>query len=295
MARIFFRMVLILLVFFVPSSFSYQRIDYRDGMKNNLCKELKDNILVYFVFVDTKETSPWTEFDIRTTLDSIDVAMRWIESQARKHNQPLTIITDYYIGTEYTTVKRNLPNGTVKATLEGSGFRNGLEELNKWADAIAARIGKDVQINTKDGIPEIQNPKNKERLAAHLRDDNKVESVALVFMVNNYFRNDISLTVNHLNTLDVEFAIASYKYPSIIAQNVLNLFGAADLYKTVYRRNENKIKLAAEYFPNDIMQDVYAVNINKLEIDAYTRYLLGWSTQLEAKFEPLLTDKIANF
>ncbi len=283
------------MVFIVPSGFSYQRIDYRDGMQSNVCKELKDNILVYFVFVDTKETSPWTEFDIRTTLDSINVAMRWIENQARKHNQTLTIMTDYYIGSEFTTVKRNLPNGTVKATLESSGFRKGLDELNKWADAIAAKVGKDVQINPKDGIPEIQIPKNKERLAAHLRDENKVESVAIVFMVNNYFRNDISLTVNHLNTIDVEFAIASYKYPSVIAQNVLNLFGAADLYKTVYRRNENKIRLAAEYFPNDIMQDAYAVNINKLEIDAYTRYLIGWSTQLDPKFEPLLTDKIANF
>jgi hypothetical protein len=289
------RIIFLFFILTVPSSFTIKRIDYREGMHNNVCKVLKNNILVYFVFVDTRTTAPWTEYDIRSTLDSMDVAVRWIEDQARQAGIPLNIRTDYYIGSEYTTVRKNLAYGTVMETAKTPNTRKGLAELNKWADGIAARIGKDVHITTKDGIPEIKNPRNKERLVAHLRDVHQLESVALLYLVNNYYRNDISLAVNHMHTNDIEFAITSYKYPSVIAQNILNLFGAADLSKTLYRKNEKKIKLAAEYFPYDIMQDVYAKSVNELEIGEFTQYLIGWKDKLDQKYQVLLTDGFANF
>jgi hypothetical protein len=114
-------------------------------------------------------------------------------------------------------------------------------------------------------------------------------------LVNNYYRNDISICVNQFSTNDVEFAIVSYKYPAIIAQNILNLFGAADLYKTLYRRNESKIELAFRYFPKDIMQDVYAKDINRMEIGDFTKYLIGWTNKLDPKYDLLLTDKFVNY
>ena len=240
--KILSRLLFIIFILTIPTGFAVQRIDYRDGIHNNVCKSLKNNILVYFIFVDTKETAPWTEFDIRTTLDSMDVAVRWIESQAKLKGIHLNILTDYYIGLEYTTIRKNLEHGTVNATATTPNTKKGLETLNKWADGIAARVGKDVHITTKDGIPGIKNPRNKERLVAHLRDEKEVESVALLYLVNNYYRNDISITVNHLNTNNVEFAIASYKYPAIIAQNILNLFGAANLSKTIYKYGKTKRK-----------------------------------------------------
>ena len=43
------------------------------------------------------------------------------------------------------------------------------------------------------------------------------------------------------------------------------------------------------------MQDVYAKNLNDLEIGEYTKYLIGWNTQLDHKYYLLLTDKIANY
>jgi len=293
--KILSKLLLIIFILTVPTSYAVKRIDYRDGMYNNVCKEFKNNVLVYFVFVDTKTTAPWTEFDIRTTLDSMEVAVRWLESQAKQYDIPLTIRTDYYIGSEYTTIRKNLAYETIQKTASTPSTHKGLAELNKWADGIAARIGKDVQITTKDGIPGIKNPRNKERLVAHLRDEKQIESVALVYLLNNYYRNDISIAVNHMNTNDVEFAITSYKYPSVIAQGILYLFGASDLYKTLYRKNENKIKLANDLFPNDIMQDVYAKNLNSLEIGEFTRYLIGWETNLNPKHQTLLTDRIANF
>ena len=64
------------------TSASSPSIDFRDGRHNNVCKDLKNDVLLYFVFVDTRSTSPWTEFDILTTIDSIQVAAKWLERQA---------------------------------------------------------------------------------------------------------------------------------------------------------------------------------------------------------------------
>ena len=290
------KLLCIFIIYILLTGYGFKRIDYREGRYKNVCKDLRNNVLVYFIFVDSKVTSPWTEFDIQSTIDSMRVAIQWIENRARKNNIQLNIISDYFMGQGYSTIRKNLPDETVLGSVGyGSNPAKGLEKLNNWADNIAKRVGAEVQIVEKDGIPEIKNPKNKERLVAHLRDEKQVESVALLYLVNNYYRDDISIPVNHLGTDDVEFAIVSYKYPAVIAQNILNLFGASDFAKSVYRRNEKKIKLLKEYFPNDIMQDVYAKNINNLELGEYTNYLIGWSTKLDPKYHPLLTDKIVNY
>ena len=289
------KIFLLIIVFILPQSFGLKRIDYRKGMYKNVCKTLTNEVLLYFIFVDSKETSPWTEFDIQSTIDSLAVAVRWMHEQANKNNINLHIKSDYYIGEEYTTIRKALPNGSVLNSVTEPNLKKGLQELNKWADNIAKKAGSSFYINEKDGIPEIKNPKNKERLIAHLRDEYNVESVALLFMVNNYYKTDISISVNTMNTEDVEFAIVSYKYPSEIVNNFLHLYGASDLFKTPFRRNEKKIKLAQEYFPNDIMLEPFAKDIWDLELGEYTKYLIGWVDKLDPDYHILLTDKIFNY
>jgi len=270
---------------------SFKKLNYSRGRNTNVCKELTGNVLLYTIFVDTRSTAPWTEFDIRSTLDSVRVAVNWIESKSRDNSIPLNIITDYYIGQEYTTVKKNLPEESVYLSATEPNLNKGLIALNKWSDYIARKAGASFPVPEKDGIPEIRKPKNKERLIAYLRDEYNVESVALLFMVNNYYKSDISLAINTLSTKDVEYAIVSYKYPSEIAHNFLHLFGAADLYPTIYKRNEKNIALAEAHFPNDIMRDPYAKKIRTLDIGDFTKYLIGWSNNLDAKYEPLLYDR----
>jgi hypothetical protein len=291
----FIRILLSVTVIFLLSSLGFHKIDYRSGMYKNVCKDFKNDALAYFIFVDSRETSPWTEFDIHSTLDSVNMAIAWLNKQAEKNNITLRIRANYYIGKPYTTVKRNLPQGTVEKTLSASGLKKGFKELNLWADAIAKKVGSSFNITDKDGIPEIKNPKNKERLVAFLRDDNKVESVALIFMVNNYYRDDISVPVNIYNTDDVEFAIVSYKYPAEIAHNILALYGASALYKSTYRKKEGKINIAQKEFPDEIMLDPYAKNINNLKISEFTQYLIGWKENLDQGYQDLLTDARVNF
>jgi hypothetical protein len=289
------RIFILAAILMIISGSSFQRIDYRKGINNNVCKSLKDNVLVYFIFVDSQETTPWTEFDVRSTIDSLTLAIRWLENQARTYGVSLNIIQDYYIGADYTTIKKALPMGNVVNSLHMHGLAKGIKELNNWADGITKRAGASFNITEKDGIPEIKNPKNKERFIAYLRDEKQVESVALLFLVNNYYKNDISIALNTMDSEDVEFGILSYKYPAVIAHNILHLFGGADLYNTEFRRNEKKIAMAKEFFPDDIMQDNNSKNIEKFEIGEYTRYLIGWTPRLDPKYLPLLVDKMAYF
>ncbi|MEZ5072294.1 MAG: hypothetical protein R2751_15360 [Bacteroidales bacterium] len=268
--------------------------DFREGRFNNVCKSLENDVLLYFVFVDTRTTYPWTEFDILTTIDSIQVAARWMEAQAEKHDISLHIKTDYYIGDEYATVEKNLPNKTVKETLSPS-LHEGMASLSRWGDFVSKTIGESLYIKEKDGIPTLKAPKTKERLIAFLRDEYQVESVAFILLLNNYFRDDISLAINTLNNDDVEFGIVSYKYPSEIAHTFLHLYGAADLDESPFRRNNRKISQARQSFPDDIMGEVYARNLELLEIGEFTQYMIGWDDELDSEFEPLLTERFTLF
>jgi hypothetical protein len=183
-----------------------------------------------------------------------------------------------------------LPEESVEKTANTPNLKTGLENINKWADGIAKKVGETFNIGEKDGIPEIKKPKNKERLIAYLRDEYKVESVALLFMVNNYYKTDISFHANTFNTDDVEFSIVSYKFPTVISHSILNLFGASDLYSTPYRRNDKNIKFAEQEFPKDIMLDPYAKNIKNSEIGDFTKYLIGWTDKIDPKYEELFFD-----
>jgi len=285
--------LLLFLLLFAGVSASTPSFDFSMGRHNNVCKDLKNDILLYFVFVDTRTTYPWTEFDILTTIDSIRVATRWLEIQAEEHDIVLKIKTDYYIGDEFATIQRNLPRKSVHETLDEQNLINGMLSLSRWGDYVSKIIGESLYVKEKDGIPIQKRPSNKERLIALLRDEYKVESVALLLMVNNYFRSDISLAINTLHNDDVEFSVVSYKYPSEIAHSFLHLFGAADLHETHFRRSKRKIKLANQAFQDDIMSDVYARSLKDLEVGEFTRYMIGWTGELDSEYVPLLTERFS--
>jgi hypothetical protein len=287
--------LLLFTLILAAGSASTPSFDFRAGRHNNVCKDLKNDVLLYFVFVDTRTTYPWTEFDILTTIDSILVAAHWLEDQAKDHGISLSIKTDYYIGDEFTTIQRNLPRKNVKETVKELNLIEGMKSLSRWGDHISKIIGESLYIKEKDGIPAQKRPGTKERLIAYLRDEYQVESVAMLILVNNYFRSDISLAINTLHNDDVEFSVVSYKYPSEIAHSFLHLYGAADLHRTHFRRSNRNLRLSALEFPDDIMSDVYARPLQELEIGEYTRYMIGWTDELDRDYEPLMTERFTLF
>lgn len=287
--------LLLFLILLTGLSASSPSFDFRTGRHNNVCKDLKNDVLLYFVFVDTRTTSPWTEFDILSTIDSIQVAAKWLETQATGHGVTLRVKTDYYIGDEFATIQRNLPGSSIRETIEQQNLVKGMESLNRWGDYISKIIGESLYIKEKDGIPTQKKPSNKERLIAFLRDEYQVESVALLLLVNNYYRSDISLAINTLQNEDVEFSVVSYKYPSEIAHSVLHLYGAADLGESPFRKSPRKLRIANQAFPDDIMTEVYAKSLSGLEIGEFTKYMIGWSEELDPEFEQLLFERASIF
>ena len=289
------KLLLLLTLAGISLSAKAPSVDFSAGRYNNVCKDLKEDVLLYFVFIDTRTTLPWTEYDILSTIDSIHSASRWLEQEASRHDIELNIKTDYYIGDEFATIEKNLPGKSVKEIIANQKLDKGQSTLSRWADNISRTIGESLYIKEKDGIPQQKPPGTKERLIAFLRDEYKVESVAFVLLLNNYFRDDISIAVNTLHNNDVEFCIVSYKYPSEIAHTFLNLFGAVDLHESPFRKSKRRIRLGQDLYPYDIMQDPYAKDINELEIGEFTKYMIGWSDKLPENAKLLLTDKGMRF
>ncbi len=112
-------------------------------------------------------------------------------------------------------------------------------------------------------------------------------------------KNDVLLYFVFLDTRTTspwsEFSVVSYKYPSEIAHSFLHLYCAADLYKSHFRRSARKIKMANQAFPDEIMSDVYARSLKDLEIGDFTRYMIGWTEELDSEYEPLLAERHSLF
>ena len=89
-----FRSVTLMVLLLLTASAGPAGNDLSVARYKNVSKDLKNNVLLYFVFIDTKTTYPWTEFDIMSTIDSLNVAVKWIENQARQNNIELNIKTD---------------------------------------------------------------------------------------------------------------------------------------------------------------------------------------------------------
>ena len=150
------RIIIYIILFaflFVGTSATTPSIDFGAGRYNNVCKSLQNDVLLYFVFVDTRTTFPWSEFDILTTIDSIQVAVHWLEREAKARGINLLIKTDFYIGDEFTTIQKNLPQNSVDETIRNLNLVEGMKSLSRWGDNISRTIGESLYIKEKVGIP----------------------------------------------------------------------------------------------------------------------------------------------
>jgi len=123
-------LLVFILVLVIPSSFKVSRVDYRDARYNNVCKNLKGDVLLYFMFIDSKFTTPWTEFDIQSTIDSIRVAINWLHLQSRKNDIPLNIKADFWrLSTSAGTSPLNSSVRTLAIPLRCFALLLGYEQL----------------------------------------------------------------------------------------------------------------------------------------------------------------------
>jgi len=261
-------------------------------VNNNVCKKLMGKVVLYAIFVDTKETHPWTAYDINTTLDSIKKSTLWVTSKAKKCNIDVSIDIKFHQNNNVIPISQNLYEETLSRTL----FPNiveGIENLDDWSNAIARKAGNSfgsdpsIIVKTKNVITD------RERLIARLRDLNSTDNVVVMYFLNNYHQDEISLAIHTGISDKTEYSIVSFKNPAVIAHEFLHIFGALDLYMSPFDRKKralkNKVKIM-EAYPNEIMAFTYRP-IENLDLSPMTKYFLGWTAELDEKSKNLMFGK----
>lgn len=260
---------------------------------NNACKRLRGNVVLYAVFVDTKYSQPWSEFDITTTLDSIHRATEWIEKKSAENGISTQIKVIYHQNKKTIPISREFRNNTLSGTLFRPVLQYGIRDVDKWADEVAYVAGKSLPKDTSEIIETKNRVSDRERLIAKLRDIHRTDNVVLMYFINNYYKEEISVVLHSASNVSIEYGIVSYKNPAVIAHEFLHVFGALDLYISPFDRGlfvkRRKKKVMREY-PNEIMAFTHR-KIDSLEVSSMTKYLIGWQNDLDVKSRRLLLGK----
>jgi hypothetical protein len=195
-----------------------------------------------------------------------------------------------YASDEGLTIEKNLPTRSIVQSMLGRKRYTSVNKLNKWGDQVARMVGENLPPLKKPGLQAIENPRDKERLVARLRDEYQVESVVLMYMLNNYYKEELAISLNTMSDEEVEYAIIGYKNPAIITQAVLGLFGASDLSGgPLSNRKKSELDFIRSQFPKGIM--AYRDKpLSSLRLSEFTKYLIGWTDQLDPKYTKLLNE-----
>lgn len=255
---------------------------------NNVCKRLREKVVIYGVFVDSKVGGVWSTHDITSTLDSVRVAADWIMGQAKEHGVDLEVIVRSHDRGGVVPVRSELPRGGLDGLLHGM---NPVNSLDRWADKACRQVHAVFPRDTARITLTKNAPKDRERLIAALRDRHGTDNVALLLFVNNYYGSETSVAMHTSSVSSIEYAAVSFKRPAIIAHEFLHLFGALDLYSTPFDTKKEAAKrkqFAMERFPREVMAFPMR-GLDSLEIGTLTEYLIGWRREALPEDERLLT------
>ena len=290
--------IIIVLIFSIVmadfTSCSKKTADLRHGMNRNVCKRLSGKTVLYVIFVDTKTTKPWTGFDIRSSLDSLKLATSWIQSQALLDGKSVSFQLEYFHFGESYTIARELPKKMLYESINTFGSQ-GSKKINAWANSVSKKalvafpetttFEKLLLPPNRDPNKPLK-PNDTEKLIIAVKEKYKGDNIAICFMLNNYYKNDISLNMNMLSDMTPEYLINSYKNPTLITQQLLNLFGALNFYKSPEdeKMSAKNDELIEKNFPNEVMLMQENKNLSKLVISPVTQYLLGWTNTVDHKY-----------
>ena len=292
------RLSFFLFFFLFASCGRYQMIKHNTyqiaTVDRNVCKKLSGHVILYAIFVDTRYTQPWSEYDITSTLDSINKSAKWLEKLAKENNIPLNVDVRYHQNGKTIPLVNNFPDKTLSGTLFSPVPAIGVPKLDRWSDRLARTAGLSLPKDTSKIIKTFNRLTDRERLIARLRDIYKTDNVAVIYFINDYYSEDISVALHTSNTSSPEYAIVSYKRPTVITHEFLHLFGALDLYISPFDRKKKSIKKKAEVmklFPNEVMAFTYR-QLDSLNVSSFTKYLIGWENEMDEGIRQKVLGKV---
>lgn len=289
--------VLLSSILFSCKALLQEEEDLLPSKNKNTCKNLQQDVVLFAVFVDSKKTGFWTDYEIAACLDSITKAVDWIGVQAEKSNIPLNIKVEYHKNNNgIIPIKNNFSLGSFSKTLFPPGdvseyerIQRGISFVDKWADKLAKEVSKTFDISA-DSSFNLSKARKLEDLVLRLRMHYQTENIALMFFINEYYTKEISASF-HCNTDDIpEYAVVSDKLPAVIIHEFLHLFGAIDYANHAFESDAKNMLKRRDLFSSykrDVMYNPYQ-NLNRLYLKPLTKYCIGWKPHLSKKEKDLL-------
>lgn len=224
-------------------------------------KQLRGTPIIYAIFMDDEESS-WDVVLIEKFLnDEIDPAITYLETEAKKWGIGLdlsiksfaTVLNQGYTFKYEGVVNRDLRQSpSTKDVLEKVAIDFGYSSEETLHEAISLlNGGKEIIflcIFNKDGTCYTRNQ-------ATNGSTTLIEETIL-------FRRPLNCP---------EFFLKKGQRVSVVAHEILHLFGAEDFYLTTSREN-----LAEQYYPNDIMLWQYS-DVNENTLGDCVAYSIGWT------------------
>ncbi len=229
------------------------RVDYDLGT----CRNLSGNVSVVLFYMDDFESS-WTPEEITNFTDNeVKPGLAFLEKEAKLHGVELNLsikqsYSSIFYDDEVIVSTKATGLATIDVISQAAYSLNYASDKEMLAD-FKSQYGTEVvcfTIFNKNGTAYAINPKRGANL--------EVEEHCIVFAYDlNSNRND---------------PIGSQS--SIVAHEMLHLFGAEDFYTTVDRK-----ALARKYYPADIMlgANYYIITNN---IGDATAFYIGWSDEV---------------
>lgn len=235
-----------------------------DRWKAGSALELRNTVQTLYCFVETAE-SPWTEEEKLSVRASLDQAQQWLISQANEWNIPLKFNTNEFIDGK-SIVLPQVSSGT------GSG-----KERVDWVIEIAQKTGfRNARQAYKKLSRKYHNPNLYLVIFAHTDGTSYGLRFAQRMSKKKYFLEGILVYEHYYNG-------ANMPVPSVIAHEILHLYGAWDLY-TTYAQTVDRQTKARLLFPHDIMLRV-GYDMQTIRVDKLTAWLVGWNTNEEELYE----------
>lgn len=251
---------LILLSILTLSMHAQNKDRWQAGSANNLT----GNVLFLVCYISTPGDS-WDNQEKDEILNKVRDAENWLTSQSEK----------FSVGISFENVLLNDGKDIIFDTIE-PGLASGKERVD-WVFRVLKKLGY----------------KNAKQSYRRIKKQYKTDNIVVLIMSKGVGRPYSMRYAKGYSKKKyfMEGAIIYSSYPNgapipiaaVIAHELLHLYGAWDLYSTYAQTIERQQK-AQELYPNDIMLRVDH-NINPLQINNLTAWLIGWNKNQENIFE----------
>lgn len=224
-------------------------------------KQLRGTPIIYAIFMDDDESS-WDTASIELFLSNeVDPAIAFIENEAKKWNVSL----DLSVRSFATALNQGY-------TLKYEGIVNKNLRAAPSTKDVLIKAAEDFGYSSEEELQESVSASHGGKEIIFLCLFNKDGTCYTRNQATNGSTTLVEETVFFRFPLDYpEWLVKKGQRASVIAHEVLHLFGAEDFYITTSREN-----LAEQYYPNDIMLWQYS-DINQNKLGDCVAYSVGWT------------------